>query len=91
MVDGNEEQQEKIEIESPETDNDTVAFAVLTSKNGCDDYQSDKFSVMPIAEAFEFRNTANLSDDDLSGHIVKLKANTEELSLSLTLEVRCLF
>ena len=35
---------------------------------------------MTIAEAFEIKNTANLSDDDLNGYIVKVKTNTEELS-----------
>ena len=35
---------------------------------------------MTIAEAFEIKNTANLSEDDLNGHIVKVKTNTEELS-----------
>ena len=33
---------------------------------------------MTIAEAFEIKNTSNLSED-LRGHIVKLKTNTEEL------------
>ena len=34
---------------------------------------------MAIAEAFEIKNTANLSEDGLNGHIVKLKTNTEKL------------
>ena len=48
-----EEQQEEIETESQETDNNPVAFAEFTSNNGWDEYQTDKFSVMTISEAFE--------------------------------------
>ena len=55
MFDGNGEQQEEIETESLETDKDTVAFAEFTSKNGCDDYQIDKFLIMSIAEALNLR------------------------------------
>ena len=74
-----EEEQEKIETESLETENDPGAFGEFTSNNGWDDYQIDKFSVMAIAEYFEIKNTVTLSEDDLKGHIVKLKTNTEEL------------
>ena len=42
-------------------------------KNGWNDYQIYKFLVMTIAEAFENKSTAKLSEDDLNGHIVKLK------------------
>ena len=34
---------------------------------------------MAIAESFEIKNTNILSEDDLNGHIVKLKTNSEEL------------
>ena len=44
---------EEIETEIQETDNDRVAFAELLSKDGWDEYQTDKFSVMAISEAFE--------------------------------------
>ena len=56
-----------------------MAFAELTSNNGWDEYQIDKFSVTAIAESFEIKNTNLLSEDDLNGHIVKLKTNSEEL------------
>ena len=79
MGDRHQEQQGEIETESLETENDPVAIAELTSTNGCDDYQIDKFSVMTIAEAFEIKSTANLSEDDLSGHSVKLKTKTGDL------------
>ena len=75
----NEEQQGEIATESQETYNDPVVFTEFTSKDGWDEYQFDKFSVMAISEAFEMKNTASLSDDDLNGHIVKLKTKTEEL------------
>ena len=56
-----------------------MAFTELTSNNGWDEYQIDKFSVMAIAESFEIKNTNILSEDDLNGYIVKLKTNSEEL------------
>ena len=34
---------------------------------------------MAISESFEIKNTKTLSEDDLNGHIVKLKTNTTEL------------
>ena len=34
---------------------------------------------MAIAESFEIKNKNILSEDDLNGHIVKLKTNSEEL------------
>ena len=34
---------------------------------------------MAISEAFEAKNSVNLSKDDLNGHIVKLKTKTEDL------------
>ena len=74
-----DEQQEEIETESLETENDPVAFAEFTSNIGGDEYQIDKFSFMAIAEPFEIKNTNILSEDDLNGHIVKLKTNLEEL------------
>ena len=76
LGDRDEEQQEENVLE---TESNPVAFADFTSNSGWDDYQFDKFSVMAIAEAFEIKSTTNLSGDDLSGHIVKLKTNTEEL------------
>ena len=79
LEDRHEEQQEELETERLETENDPVAFAEFTSNNGWDDYQIDKFSVMAIAESFEIKNTSTLSENDLNGHIVKLKTNTEEL------------
>ena len=34
---------------------------------------------MAIAESFEIKNTRTLVEDDLNGHIVKLKTNSEQL------------
>ena len=59
--------------------NDPVAFAEFSSINGWDKYQIDNFSVTAIAESFEIKNTRTLIEDDLSGHIVKLKINSEHL------------
>ena len=44
---------------------------------------------MAIAETFEIKNRANLIEDDLNGHIVKVKTNIEELLP--TLDVQCHF
>ena len=74
-----DEQQEEIETESLETENDPVTFADFTSNNGWDEYQIGKFRVMVIAESFEIKNTIILSEEDLNGHIVKLKTNSGEL------------
>ena len=68
-----------------------MAFAEFTSNNGWDEYQIDKFSVMAIAESFEIKNTNILSEDDLNGHIVKLKQIQKNYSLLLTQEVQCRF
>ena len=74
-----DKQHEEIETKSLETETDPVAFAKFTSKNGWDENQIDKFSVMAIAESFEIKSTNPLSEDDLNGHIVKLKTKSEEL------------
>ena len=34
---------------------------------------------MAISEAFEIKHAANLSEEDLNGHIIKLKTKTENL------------
>ena len=73
------DQQEELETESLETENDPVAFAEFSSSNVWDDYQIDIFSVMAITESFEIKNTRTLAEEDLNGHIVKLKTNSEHL------------
>ena len=72
------DQQEELDTESLGTENDPVAFAEFSSSNGWDDNQIDNFSVMAIAESFEIKNTRTLVEDDLNGHIVKLKTNSEQ-------------
>ena len=62
-----------------ETDIDPVAYAEFTTNNGWKSYQKDEFSVMAISESFEIKNTKTVSEDDLNGHLVKLKTNTTEL------------
>ena len=73
------DQQEELDTESLETENDRVAFAEFSSSNGWDNYQIDNFLVMAIEESFEIKNTITLIEDDLNGHIVKLKTNSEQL------------
>ena len=73
-------QQEEKETESQETDNDAVALAEFTSEDGWEEYQFENVSVMVISETTEVKkNAVSLSEDDLNGHIVKLKAITEDL------------
>ena len=56
-----------------------MAYAEFTTNNGWENYQIDEFSVMAISESFEIKNTKTTSEDNLNGHIVKLKTNTTEL------------
>ena len=72
----NTDQQEELETESLETENDPVAFAEFSSSN--ENYQIDIFSVMAIAESFEIKNTRTLAEDDLNGHMVKLKTKSDQ-------------
>ena len=74
-----DEQQEETEIESTEMDTDPVAYAEFTTNSGWENYIIDKFSVTAISESVEIKNTKTLSEDDLNGHIVKLKMNTTKL------------
>ena len=39
----------------------------------------NNFSVMAISEAFEIKQSTILSEEDLNGHIIKLKTKTEVL------------
>ena len=75
----NEDGQEETESESQRTELDPVVFADFTSKNGWEEYHVDNFSVMAISEAFEIKHAANLSEEGLNGHIIKLKTKTEDL------------
>ena len=72
-------QQEETDTESLETENDPVAFAEFSSNNGWNENPIDNFSIMAIAESFEIKNTSTLIEDNLNGHIVKLKTNFEHL------------
>ena len=75
----NEEEQNEIESKIHEIEFDPVAFADFTSKNSREEYHVDNFLVMAISEAFEIKQPTTLSEDDLKGHIIKLKTKTEEL------------
>ena len=55
LEDRNDEQQHETETENDITDNFPVAFAVFTSKDGWEECQVDKFSVMAISEASEVK------------------------------------
>ena len=71
--------QMELETESLETEKDPVAFVEFSSSNGWDDCQIDNFSVLAIAESFEIKITRRQAEEDLNGHIVKLKTNSEQL------------
>ena len=89
MEDQNHKQQEEIETERQDTDNDPVAFAEFTSKDSWEEYQVNNFSVIAISEVLEVKNSVSLAEDDLNGHIVKLKTKTDELILLPTPEAQC--
>ena len=75
----NKEKQNEIGSEIQETEPDPVAFTDFTSENGWEEYHIDNFLVMAISEAFEIKQATTLSEDDLNGHIIKLKTKTEDL------------
>ena len=56
-----------------------MAYAEVTRNNGWETYQKDELSVMAISESFEIKNMKTISEDDLNGHLIKLKTNTTEL------------
>ena len=85
----NDVEQEENESESQGTQLNPVAFAELTSKNGLEEYNVDKFSVMAISEAFEIKHATNLPEDNINGHIIKLKTKTADFFQSLTPGVQC--
>ena len=48
--------------------------------------------MMSISDAFEIKQTAKIREEDLNGHILKVKSKSREKSLlSRTREVRCHF
>ena len=57
-------------------DNDPVAYAEFTSRNGWEELQRENYSIMSISDAFEIKQTAKISEDDLNGHIVKAKSKS---------------
>ena len=75
----NDEEQNKIGSKSQETEPQPVAFADFSSENGWEEYHVDNFPVMAISEAFEIKQATTLSEDDLNGHIIKLKTKTEDV------------
>ena len=54
-------------------------YAEFTKNDGWANYAIDDFSVLAISESFEIKDTKIISEDDLNGHIVKLRSNTTEL------------
>ena len=60
-------------------DNDPLAFAEFTSRNGWEELQRDNYLMMSISDAFEIKQTAKISEDDLNGHIVKVKIKSAEI------------
>ena len=78
LKDWNDEKH-KVETETDILENDPVAFAEFTSKDGWEEWQFDKFSFVAISEEFELKNSASLSEDDLNRHIVKLRTKKEDV------------
>ena len=68
------------------TVNDPIDFAEFTSINGWEKFQQDYFSVMAISEAVEVKSSAELFEDNLNGHTIKPKTNTEAMFAIADLE-----
>ena len=60
-------------------ENDQVAFAELTSRNTWEELQRANFSLLSINESFEIKTSAEITDEGLNGHIVKLKTKSEPI------------
>ena len=78
----NEDDDPQIKIENQHQENhnnDPVAFAEFTTRNGWEELQRDNYSMMAISDAFEIKQTAKDSEDDLNGHIVKIKSKSIEI------------
>ena len=60
-------------------ENDPVAFAEFMSRNGWEELQRDNYFMLSISDAFDFKQTVNSSDEDLNGHVVKLKTKSDEI------------
>ena len=69
----NASQPHEIEVNYP------VALADFTSRNGWEELQRDKYSMMSISFAFEIKQTVKISEEDLNGHILKLKTKSAEV------------
>ena len=82
FLQNNEEDDQQKENESQHqenNDNDPVAFADFTSRNGWEELQRNNYSMMSISDAFEIKRTVNISEEDLNGHIVKIKSKSAEI------------
>ena len=65
-----DEEEDCVDIED---ENDPVAYAEFMSSNGMGETPQDNFTVLTISEALNIRNSVNIQEEDLKGHIVKLK------------------
>ena len=81
FLQNNNDDQPSVDDDQPQNteDNDPVAFAEFTSKIGWEEIQRANLSMLAIAEAFEIKRAAKVTDEDLNGHIVKLKTKTDKM------------
>ena len=57
-----------------------MTYAKFTSSNGWEEIiRQDSFTILAISEVFEIRNLIDIQEEDLSGHFVKLKINSENI------------
>ena len=70
------EEEDSVEIEDK---SDSVAYAELMSSNCMGETQQDNFTVLTISEAFNIRNSVNIQEENLNGHIVKLKIKSDKM------------
>ena len=81
FLQNNNDDQPSVDDDQPQNTehNDPVAFAEFTSKIGWEELQRDNFSMLATAEAFDIKRAAKVTDEDLNGHIVKLKTKTDNI------------
>ena len=71
-----DEEEDSVDIKDK---NDPVAYAEFMSSNGMGETPQDNFTALTISEGLITRNSVNIQEEDLNGHIVKLKTKSEKI------------
>ena len=62
-----------------EEDDSVATEDNFMSSNSWDEIPQDNFTVLVISEAFEIPNSINIQEEDLNGHIAKLKTKLKNI------------